>query len=84
VKARSDPRPGTPPDPARRCERRPRVAALDVVDEESRLTPSSISSRMEPRLNAMTGVPHAMASITESPKGLVEANEVGGGHAPPP
>ena len=33
------------------------------------VTPSSMTSGTEPRLNAMTGVPHAMASIITSPNG---------------
>jgi hypothetical protein len=36
------------------------------------VTPSTMSSDMEPRLNAMTGVPQANASTTESPNGASE------------
>ena len=33
------------------------------------VTPSSITSGTEPRLNAITGVPHAIASIITRPNG---------------
>ncbi len=48
----------------RNCGNRP----IDTVDHKAR-DPWSMTSRTEPRLNAMIGVPLAIASIMTSPKG---------------
>ena len=40
------------------------------------MTPCSMSSGIEPRRNAITGVPHAIASTTLKPEGLVEPDQV--------
>ena len=57
-------------DPADRLHR-----LIHRVDKEP-VTPSSISSGMEPRLKAITGVPQAMASTTDRAERLVEADQV--------
>jgi hypothetical protein len=42
--------------------------SIDVVDQKP-VTPGSTSSGIDPRLEAMTGVPQASASTTDSPNG---------------
>ena len=46
------------------------------------VTPSSTTSGTEPRLNAMTGVPHAMASIMTRPNGSGQSIGISSAMAP--
>src|SRR5665213_4051140 len=43
--------------------------AASTLSTRNPVTPSSISSRIDPRLQAMTGVPQASASTTDRPNG---------------
>ena len=45
------------------------AAAEATSDTKEPVVPSMMISDMEPRSKAITGVPHAMASTTESPNG---------------
>jgi len=47
------------------------------------LTPSSINSGIEPRRNAITGVPVAIASTTDKPNGLIKLMRCSKAAAPP-
>ena len=72
IAARSSRPPRPRPRRRRRCRRR-----------GSPVLPSSMSSGIEPRSNAMTGVPHAIASTTLKPNGSSKPMRCSSACAPP-
>ena len=77
---------GPGPDRARgraRPSRRPRATAASTSSTRKPVTPCSISSGIEPRRNAITGVPQAIASTTLNPNGSSNPIRCSSARAPP-